>query len=255
MPVFEYEAINAAGQAVKDRLQAPSAADALTKIRTQGYYPTRVREAASKTTKATPQGSGGQRKSTGGLAGISFGRVSTTVLAEFTRQLSTLQDAGLPLVRSLKILWQQEKPGILKTSLAALAQEVEDGATLSEAMAHHPRAFNTLYVNMVQAGETGGVLDVILQRLAEFLEKAQKLRRRVIGAMIYPSAVIFFAGVIVLGIMMFVVPKFQEIFRDFRTTMPGLTVALLSIANFLCMTTAGPSSSARPSSFASSSKP
>ena len=100
-------------------------------------------------------------------------------------------------------------------------------------MAMHPKAFNRLYVNMVRAGETGGVLDVILQRLAEFMEKAQKLRRRVIGAMIYPTVVILFSLLIVTGIMMFVVPKFQDIFRDFKTTLPAITTYLIRTADFI----------------------
>jgi type IV pilus assembly protein PilC len=144
-----------------------------------------------------------------------------------------LQDAGLPIVRCLKVLEQQSRRGALKTTLAEVAESVESGSTLSEAMARHPKGFDRLYVSMVQAGETGGVLDVILQRLAEFMEKAQRLRRRVIGAMIYPCAVITFSALIVTGIMIFVVPKFQEIFKDFHATLPSLTIALMGAADFI----------------------
>ena len=238
MAMFEYEGVNAAGQTVKDRIEAPNSGEAITRIRTKGCYPTRVREAHGRAANAPPGspagakfGSGGRKK--GGIGNITIGRVSTAVLAEFTRQLSTLQDAGLPLVRSLRILGQQEKPGLLKNTLEEVAETVEGGSTLSEALARHPRTFNRLYVNMVQAGETGGVLDVILNRLADFMEKAQKLRRRVIGAMIYPACVITFSIAIVTGIMMFVVPKFRDIFRDFRATMPALTVALMATADFV----------------------
>ena len=234
MAMFEYEAMNAAGQAVKNRIEAATQEEAITRIRTQGYYPTRVLEMRTRkaATVRAGAGPGGARKGRG-RGNIIFGRVSAAALAEFTRQLSTLQDAGLPLVRSLKILWQQERAGVLKETLAQVAAGVEDGATLSEAMARHPKTFNRLFVNMVQAGETGGVLDVILQRLAEFMETAQKLRRRVIGALIYPTVVIAFSVLIVTGIMMFVVPRFKEIFRDFHGVMPALTVGLMAVADFV----------------------
>jgi type IV pilus assembly protein PilC len=225
MPLYQYEALNPAGQAIKDQIEAASDVEAMGKIRAKGYFPTRVQSAARKTARMGKKGKN--------IGSFSFGGISVRVMTEFTRQLSTLQDAGLPLVRSLKVLWQQERPGTLKNVLAQVAESVEGGTTLSEAMAQHPRAFDRLYVNMVQAGETGGVLDVILQRLADFMEKAQRLRRRIIGAMIYPSVVIIFSSLIVLGIMMFVVPKFQEIFRDFRTSLPSLTVWLMALANFI----------------------
>ena len=231
MGTYDYEAMNAAGQVVRDRIEALTVEEAVTKIRTRGCYPTRVKEAPARKARAG-KGSGGGRMASG-IGNIKFGGVSTAVLAEFTRQLSTLQDAGLPILRSLKILHEQERAGVLKDTLAGVAEEVEVGATLSEAMARHPKAFNRLYVNMVQAGEAGGVLDVILQRLAEFMEKAQRLRRRVIGAMIYPAAVITFSVMIVMGIMMVVVPKFKDVFKDFKTTLPAMTMGLMAVADFL----------------------
>jgi type IV pilus assembly protein PilC len=231
MAVFQYEAMNAAGQEVKSEIEATTADDAIAKIRTQGYFPTKVKEKASKKAKAATAASGSTKKK-GGM-NVSFGGVSTKAITTFTRQLSTLQDAGLPILRSLKILWQQQKPGILKNVLDSVGNDVESGATLSEAMSHHPKAFDRLYVNMVQAGETGGVLDVILQRLAEFMEKAQRLKRRVIGALIYPSVVISFSVLIVTGIMIFVVPKFQEIFKDFKTSLPTMTEYLLLVSNWI----------------------
>jgi type IV pilus assembly protein PilC len=193
-----------------------------------------VKEKAAKKTKAaaTATAAGAPVKK-GGSLNISIGGISTKVITQFTRQLSTLQDAGLPILRSLKILWQQQKPGQLKNILDQIAADVESGSTLSESMARHPKAFDKLYTNMVQAGETGGVLDVILQRLAEFMEKAMRLKRRVIGAMIYPAVVISFSVLIVTGIMIFVVPKFQEIFRDFKTTLPALTQILMNISNWI----------------------
>ena len=237
MPTFEYEAMNAAGQEVKNTLEASTSDEAITKIRSQGFFPTKVREKASKKSKtqASPVGGGATGKKKMGEITFSIGGVSTKVVTQFTRQLSTLQDAGLPILRSLRVLHQQQKPGLLKNILDQVATDVESGSTLSEAMSRHPKAFDRLYSNMVQAGETGGVLDVILQRLAEFMEKAQRLKRRVIGAMIYPSVVITFSVLIVTGIMIFVVPQFRVIFNDFRTTLPPLTEFLLSTSDWIAM--------------------
>jgi type IV pilus assembly protein PilC len=232
MPTFQYEAMNASGQEVKAEIDAGSADEAIAKIRTQGYFPTKVKEKAAKKAK-TGAAAGGTTTAKKGGRSLSFGGVSNKAITQFTRQLSTLQDAGLPILRSLKILWQQQKPGTLKNVLDSVGADVESGSTLSEAMARHPKAFDKLYTNMVQAGETGGVLDVILQRLAEFMEKAQKLKRRVIGAMIYPSVVITFSVLIVTGIMIFVVPKFREIFKDFKTSLPALTEWLLAISGWI----------------------
>src|SRR5207302_2600379 len=125
--------------------------------------------------------------------GFTIGGVSSKALCTFTRQFSTLQDAGLPVLRSLRILEGQMKPGILKNALIDVVDDVEGGMTLSESFAKHPKCFDRLYVNMVKAGEAGGALEVILKRLAEFKEKALSLKRRIKGAMIYPIAVIMVA--------------------------------------------------------------
>ena len=235
MAMFQYEAMNSAGQVVKDELEAPSSEEAITKIRNLGYFPTKVREKGGRkrkpaASKAAPTARG---KSGGGLGSITIGGVSAKQLTAFTRQLSTLQDAGLPILRSLKILEQQLKPGVLRNVLDGVSDDVENGSTLSEAMAKHPKAFDRLYCNMVAAGEAGGVLDIILSRLAEFMEKAQKLKRRVIGAMIYPACVISFASLIVMGIMIFVVPKFEEIFVDFDAELPMITQKLMGLSNWI----------------------
>jgi type IV pilus assembly protein PilC len=230
MATYLYEAMNAAGQEVKAEIEAVSTEEAISKIREQGLFPTKVKAKAGKkkagdvaVTKAgkRPAGAGG------------FGKVSLKKLTQFTRQLATLQDAGLPILRSLKILEQQQKPGLLRNVIKEVCEDVEGGSTLSEGMAKHPKAFDRLYVKMVAAGEAGGVLETILVRLAEFMEKAQKLKRKVVGAMVYPVAVLTFAGGIVLFIMIFVVPKFEQIFRDFGTTLPGPTQALIDISNWL----------------------
>ncbi len=235
MPTFQYEAMNQTGQEVKDTIEAESTEEALSKIRSLGYYPTKLRQKGGKRLAAKGGGKGGggggkggqKKKSVGGI-----GRVKVKEITQFTRQLSTLQDAGLPILRSLRILEQQQKPGMLKSILRNVADDIEGGATLSEAMAGQPKAFDRLYCNMVAAGEAGGVLDTILQRLADFMEKAQRLKRKVVGAMIYPSVVITFAVGIVAGIMVAVVPKFQEIFKDFGTELPGMTQTLIGISNW-----------------------
>jgi type IV pilus assembly protein PilC len=225
MATFAYEAMNQAGQQIKDEIEAVSTEDALAKIRNLGYFPTRIRERGGAKTKArTPS-----KKRAGGGG---FGRVSAKTVTQFTRQLSTLQDAGLPILRSLTILEEQQKPGLLKNVLRTVTEDIEGGSTLSEAFSKHPKVFDRLYVNMVAAGETGGVLDLILLRLAEFQEKSQKLKRKIIGAMIYPVVIILFALLIVSGIMIFVVPKFKEIFEDFGIKLPGATMFLLGTAEW-----------------------
>lgn len=233
MPTFQYEALDDGGKPQKGTITAATSDEAIARIRSQGYFPTSVREQKVKKSK----GSGGAAKAgkkKGGInLSISIGGVSTKALTTFTRQLSTLQDAGLPILRSLQILEQQQKPGLLKDTLDAVHEDVASGATLSDAMGKHPKAFNKLYTKMIAAGEVGGVLDLILQRLAEFMEKAAKLKRRVIGALIYPAVVIFVAAVIVLGIMYFIVPKFEEIFEDFDTDMPALTLFLIGFSKWL----------------------
>ncbi len=231
MANFAYEAANAAGKTEKGMVEAGSSEDAIRQIRARGLFPTSVREqrkgAAKK--KKTPNL---DRKKKKGFS-ISIGGVSTKVLTTFTRQMSTLQDAGLPLLRSLQILEDQQKPGKLKNVLGEVCESVSSGSSLSDAFGQHPKVFSTLYVKMVAAGEIGGVLDVIMQRLADFMEKGQRLKRRIIGAMIYPAVVITIAVAIVTGIMYFVIPKFQEIFNDFEVELPGLTKWLIAASKWV----------------------
>ncbi len=231
MAVFQYQALNAAGQEVKDEVEAPTKEEAVAKVKSLGYFPTKVVEKGGKKRIGAKKGGGPKKRK---AAGTGFGWVSTKTLTQLTRQLSTLQDAGLPILRSIKILEQQQKPGLLKNVLKQVGEDVESGATLSEALARHPKVFDRLYCNMVAAGEAGGVLDVILQRLAEFLEKAQKLKSKVIGAMIYPTVVITIASTITLLIIIFLVPKFRDIFADFGVdTLPAITNLLIKISNWL----------------------
>ena len=162
-----------------------------------------------------------------------LGGVNSKMLTTFTRQLAILQEAGLPILRSLKILEQQAKPGALKNSLIDVCDEIESGSTLSEAMGKSPKAFNRLYVNMIKAGEAGGALEIILKRLAEFQERAQSLKRKVRGAMIYPIFVVLFAVSILVFIMLKIVPQFEKIFKDFNTKLPDITLMLINIANWV----------------------
>jgi type IV pilus assembly protein PilC len=231
MALFGYEAMNSSGQEVKDEIEAADSSEAIQKIRAKGYFPTKVKEkAAKKVVKKKKKET--ESVSTKRKMPISIGGVPRKQLVTFTRQLSTLQDAGLPILRSLQILEQQQKPGLLKAIIGGVGDEVESGGTLSDACSKFPKAFDKLYVNMIAAGEAGGVLDLILQRLADFMEKAAKLKKKVIGAMIYPCVVISIAIAVVSMIMIFVIPKFKDIFHDFGATLPGVTQLLLNISDW-----------------------
>jgi type IV pilus assembly protein PilC len=228
MPTFQYEAMDSTGLEVKDTIDAPSEADAQTLIREKGFYVTKIREQERKKQAQAAKKKVDERKKV-----FTIGGVGGKKLTMFTRQLSTLQDAGLPVLRSLRILEGQDKPGALKNALMDVIEDIESGNTLSEAMAKQPKAFNNLYCNMVKAGEAGGALEVILQRLAEFQEKAQSLKRKIIGAMIYPAAVITVAVAIVTFIMIFIIPKFKEIFEGFGLDLPPMTVILIRTSDYV----------------------
>lgn len=231
---YTYDALTASGKQQKGSVEASSSEDAIKQLKEKGFFPTQVREDKSATKKKdAPAGEAPKKKRKGGQLAISIGGVSNKQLTLFTRQLSTLQDAGLPLLRSLQILEEQQKPGKLKSVLLDVCEDVEGGTSLSESMSKHPSAFGRLYVKMVAAGEVGGVLDIILQRLAEFLEKAERLKRKVFGAMLYPAIVMIVAIGIVLAIMIFIIPKFSEIFKEFGVEMPFLTKFLISSSKWV----------------------
>ncbi|HWE02707.1 MAG TPA: type II secretion system F family protein [Tepidisphaeraceae bacterium] len=230
MPTFAFQAMNSSGQEVKDEVEAASKEDAIKQIRSKGYFPTTIREKALK--KKVMKKSGSGQSGSSRKMPLSIGGVPKKQLVNFTRQLSTLQDAGLPILRSLQILEQQQKPGLLKAIVGGVCDEVESGGTLSEAMTKYPKAFDKLYVNMINAGEAGGVLDLILNRLADFMEKAAKLQKKVIGAMIYPAVVITIAVGVVSMIMIFVIPKFKTIFLDFHLELPMPTKVLLAMSEW-----------------------
>jgi type IV pilus assembly protein PilC len=207
MPTFKYEALDAQGVGVKDEIDALSQKEAVSKIRNMGYFPTKVEQTGAKR-KAGRAAARPQRRRGAG------GRVKKKLVTQFARQLSTLQDAGLPILRSLRILQEQQKSGTFKRVIGYVADDIEGGATLSEALGRHPRAFDNLFVNMVAAGEAGGVLDLILSRIADFMEKAQKLKSRVKSAMIYPLTVLTAAFCILLALMKWVVPRFMDVLTE-----------------------------------------
>lgn len=235
MPTFTYEAMDHTGKEVKDTIEASTQEEAQLLIRQKGFFVTKISERAAKAAGKKGARPGQKKGAAKGKRKKSFaiGKVSAKHLTLFTRQLSTLQDAGLPLLRSLKILENQQKPGVLKNALMDVIEDIESGSTLSEAMAKHPKAFDRLYCNMVKAGEAGGALEAILQRLADFKEKSQTLKRRVKGAMVYPIVVIFVATAIVGFILYFIIPKFKAIFQDFGVDLPPMTEFLITASDFI----------------------
>src|SRR4051794_23170544 len=229
MPTYKYEAMDTSGGEVKDSVDAANEEEAQQKIRQMGYFVTKITELAS-AKKGGKKGKGGGKRKKGQT--FTIGGVSTKALCTFTRQFSVLQDAGLPVLRSLRILEHQMKPGVLKNALIDVVDDVESGSSLSEAFAKHPKCFDRLYVNMVKAGEAGGALEIILKRLAEFKEKAQTLKRRITGAMVYPCVVILVAVSILTFIMIYIIPKFEKIFKDFKMKLPALTEMLMATSRW-----------------------
>jgi type IV pilus assembly protein PilC len=228
MATFKYEAMDTSGGEVKDSVEAGSEEEAQQKIRQMGYFVTKIVEVAGAKKGGKKRRPGGRKKG----QVFTIGGVSSKQLCTFTRQFSTLQDAGLPVLRSLRILEHQLKPGVLKNALIDVVDDVESGSTLSEAFAKHPKCFDRLYVNMVKAGEAGGALEIILKRLAEFKEKAQSLKRRITGAMIYPIVVLLVAVGILTFIMIWIIPKFEKIFKDFGIPLPDITKFLMAVSRW-----------------------
>jgi len=234
MPTYQYEAMDSTGQEIRDVIEADSQEEAQNTIRQKGYFVTKIAERRGRRQKKTAEADkaeGKEKKKSGRQ--LVLGGVSAKMLAQFTRQLSILQDAGLPILRSLRILEAQNKPGRLKNSLMDVCDEIEGGATLSEAMSKSPKAFDRLYVNMIRAGEAGGALEAILGRLAEFQEKAEALKRKVKGAMVYPVVVVLVAGGILAFIMLKIVPSFKEIFTNFGIELPAMTQHLMDASDFV----------------------
>ena len=210
MPVFEYIALDSQGTEVKADIEALSDKEAISKIRNLGYFPTKVRPKAGGGKAPTAKGAAARPKARRGANA----KVKIRFVTQFCRQLSTLQDAGLPILRSLRILEEQAKKGGFKRIIGYVADDIEGGSTLSEALGKYPRCFDRLLVSMVAAGEAGGVLDLILARVADFKEKAMKLKGRVKGAMVYPMVVLTAAFLIILGLMKYVIPSFQSVLTE-----------------------------------------
>src|SRR6266851_3208823 len=244
MPKYNYVAMDAHGKETKGTLEVASQNEAIGRVKDMGLFPTKIVEIdkakdkeKSSGQKAKPAKGGAKGK---GKKGANFnitipglgGKVKSKVLTTFTRQLATLVDAGLPLLRGLRVLEKQERNPTLKSIISDLALSIEGGSTFSEALAQHPKVFNRLFVNMVKAGELGGVLEVVLARLSEFMEKAQKIKGKVIAAMFYPVAVLVVATGILIILMVKVVPSFEQVFLGMAegAQLPAFTRLVLGIS-------------------------
>jgi len=235
--------MDAQGKETKGTLEVASQNEAIGRVKEMGLFPTKIVEVGKAKDKADkpagPATKKGAKKKGGGfninlniqIPGLS-GRVKSKVLTTFTRQLATLVDAGLPLLRGLRVLEKQERNPTLKSILGELALSIEGGSTFSEGLAQHPKVFNRLFVNMVKAGELGGVLEVVLNRLSEFMEKAQKIKGKVIAAMFYPIAVLVVATGILMILMIKVIPAFRQVFEGMLEgrQLPAFTRVVLAVS-------------------------
>src|ERR1051325_8229486 len=244
MPKFNYVAMDSHGKETKGTLECASQNEAIGRVKEMNLFPTKivevekVKEKVEKKGKAAPAGKVAKKKGGGNIniriPGLG-GSVKSKVLTAFTRQLATLVDAGLPLLRGLRVLEKQERNATLKKIIGELALSIEGGSTFSEGLAQHPKVFNRLYVNMVKAGELGGVLEVVLSRLAEFMEKAQKIKGKVIAAMFYPVAVLCVATGILILLMVKVIPSFKLVFAGMLegAQLPAFTRLVLGISDMI----------------------
>src|ERR1700726_2406355 len=242
MPRFTYVALNSRGEESTGLVEAASTNEAIGQLRQAGFFPTSVSEEgkgdvadgnaakrAAKTARVIqPRG----RK---GIVLFQRRKVKPKILMIFTRQLATLIDAGLPLLRGLSVLAKQERDPVLKNTIEKLADSVQGGSTFSESLAQYPLIFNDLYVNMVKAGEVGGVLELVLTRLAEFHEKAAKIKNKVAAAMVYPLIVMTMAIAIMGFLLVFIVPKFEAIFHDMLgdRPLPLITTFVITVSRFV----------------------
>jgi type IV pilus assembly protein PilC len=241
MPRFTYVALDSRGQEATGLVEATSTNDAIGRLRQAGYFPTSVYEeavaraedkAARRRTAKIARATKPRAKT--GIVLFQRTKVKPKILMIFTRQLATLIDSGLPLLRSLTVLAKQERDKVLKNTINKLADAVQSGNTFSDALALHPRIFNNLFVNMVKAGEVGGVLELVLNRLSEFQEKANKVKNKVVSAMVYPIIVMTMALGIMAFLLVFIVPKFEAIFHDMLgdKPLPAITQFVLGTSNF-----------------------
>src|SRR6266852_314664 len=239
MPRYTYVALDARGQESPGLVEARSSNEAIGQLRQAGYFPTSVNEEGEggrdgKAARAAVKAARGARPRTKtSIVLFQRKKVKPKIMMIFTRQLATLIDSGLPLLRGLTVLAKQERDTILRNTINKLADEVQGGSTFSESLAQHPLIFNHLYVNMVKAGEVGGVLELVLNRLAEFQEKAQKIKNKVVAAMVYPIIVLVLALAIMTFLLVFIVPKFEAIFHDMLgdKPLPTITLFVIGISN------------------------
>jgi len=218
MPVFKYEGKNRSGQKQKGEIEAADQNAAVVLLRRQGVVAPSVKTKAKAIEFKIP----GFQQS-----------VSEKDLVTFTRQFATMIDAGLPLVQCLEILGSQTENKAFGTIINKVRSDVETGSTFAEALRKHPKAFPDLYVNMVAAGEAGGILDTILNRLAAYIEKTMTLKKKVKSAMVYPSVVIVVAVGVVFLMLIFVIPTFEKMFQDFGGALPGITQSVVDASKFL----------------------
>ncbi len=228
MPNFKYTALDQNGAEKTGFVTADNKIAAMEMVRAQGLL---VRECEEVKAGASPSAAKkkdnkkdkGKKKKEAGAKGKAGGAVKQKELMVFTRQLATLIDAGLPLLQSLNVLAKQEPNPNLRATIVALGEAVQGGSTFSEALSAYPKMFNKLFVNMVKAGEIGGVLEVVLKRLAEYQEKANRLRAKITSAMVYPTIILVIAVGILTFLMLVIVPKFKEMFEGQNMELPGLS--------------------------------
>ncbi|PYL09995.1 MAG: pilus assembly protein PilC [Verrucomicrobia bacterium] len=242
MPRFNYVALDARGQEATGLVEAVSSNAAINQLRQAGFFPTSVVEEAiaSRDGKEARQRATTIERTTKprakkGIVLFQRKKIKSKLLMLFTRQLATLIDSGLPLLRSLNVLANQERDKVLKRTINKVADSVQSGSTFSDALALHPHVFNDLYINMVKAGEVGGVLELVLNRLAEFQEKATKIKNKVVSAMVYPIIVMTMAVGIMCFLMVFIVPKFETIFHDLlgNKPLPPVTTFVINVSGFM----------------------
>ena len=248
MATFQFIAKNSAGQEQRGTIDAGDRAGAIAAIRAQGLFPTAIGEvknapapakAAKKPAKAPAAKAPGKKKGFGSmeikLPAFLRGRVKTKDLTTFTRQLATLVNAGLPLMRCIEVMKKQKMAPAMMECLNGISEGIAGGATFSESLTAYPKVFDNLYINMVKAGEAGGVLEVVLSRLAEFAEKAEKIKNKVKGAMIYPIVVLTAAIGITAFLLLTVIPKFKQVFDDILggQELPGVTQFVMNLADFV----------------------
>ena len=239
MPLYQYTAMDSNGKEQKGKKEAGSEEEVATFLKNQGLFPTSIKSATKGGGGKGGKGGGGGKGGKGGgfNMNISLGPmvIKTKDLTVVTRQMAILLEAGLPLIRSLKTLSRQSKNPAIKKTLEEAAASVEGGATFSEALAQHPKSFDKLYLNMIRAGEAAGKLELILDRLAMFMEKAAKIQGKVKSAMVYPIIVLCVAGIICSGLMIFIVPKFEKMFTELLEgePLPWLTQVVVGIGKFM----------------------